>query len=146
MYAVSEIFVARYERFESVSRMDSHDTELEYLTTGEGGGGHVDLEGTLSRTSEFLSASTISLIVSNLSQNGGDTYGWRKKRAKRISCLRIFSIIFPTLPRTPFHSLLNCLSTRFFAVFRDILHRYSKTWFFAPSLDKRGRSIFFSKE
>lgn len=113
---------------------------------GRGGGGHVDLEGTLSRTSEFLSASTISLIVSNLSQNGGDTYGWRKKRAKRISCLRIFSIIFPTLPRTPFHSLLNCLSTRFFAVFRDILRRYSKTWFFAPSLDKRGRSIFFSKE
>lgn len=144
MYAVSEIFVARYERFESVSRMDSHDTELEYLTTGEEGGSRGF--GRNAFTNEFLSASTISLIVSNLSQNGGDTYGWRKKRAKRISCLRIFSIIFPTLPRTPFHSLLNCLSTRFFAVFRDILHRYSKTWFFAPSLDKRGRSIFFSKE
>lgn len=37
MYAVSEIFLPR-ERFESVSRMDSHDAELEYLTTGGEGG------------------------------------------------------------------------------------------------------------
>lgn len=70
-------------------------------------------------SSEFLSTLlSISLIVSNLSRNGGDTYGWRKKRAKRISCahfLHHFSnaSCFFRQAVSSIHSLLNRLSTRF---------------------------------
>lgn len=120
MYAVSEIFLPR-ERFESISRMDSHDTELEYLTTGGGrvnggsGNGETLLLERISLRPPLLS---ISLIVSNLSRNGGDTYGWRKKRAKRISCahfLHHFSnaSCFFRQAVSSIHSLLNRLSTRF---------------------------------
>lgn len=130
MYAVSEIFLPR-ERFESVSRMDSHDAELEYLTTGGGGGSRGSGNGeTLLR--ERISPPplpSISLIVSNLPRNGGDTYGWRKKRAKRISCahfLHHFSnaSCFFRHAVSSIHSLLNRLSTRFShskAASRDIL-------------------------
>lgn len=41
MYAVSEISLPR-ERFESISRMDSHDAELEYSTTRGREGGRVN--------------------------------------------------------------------------------------------------------
>lgn len=120
MYAVSEIFLPR-ERFESISRMDSHDTELEYLTTGGGrvnGGSGNGETLLLERISLHPPLLSISLIVSNLSRNGGDTYGWRKKRAKRISCahfLHHFSnaSCFFRQAVSSIHSLLNRLSTRF---------------------------------
>lgn len=120
MYAVSEIFLPR-ERFESISRMDSHDTELEYLTTGGGrvnGGSGNGETLLLERISLHPSLLSISLIVSNLSRNGGDTYGWRKKRAKRISCahfLHHFSnaSCFFRQAVSSIQSLLNRLSTRF---------------------------------
>lgn len=120
MYAVSEIFLPR-ERFESISRMDSHDTELEYLTTGGGrvnGGSGNGETLLLERISLHPPLLSISLIVSNLSRNGGNTYGWRKKRAKRISCahfLHHFSnaSCFFRQAVSSIHSLLNRLSTRF---------------------------------
>lgn len=148
MYAVSEIFLPR-ERFESISRMDSHDTELEYLTTGGGrvnGGSGNGETLLLERISLHPPLLSISLIVSNLSRNGGDTYGWRKKRAKRISCahfLHHFSnaSCFFRQAVSSIHSLLNRLSTRFS---RSVAgpKRHSVIYFRYSNLKTAGFSLY----
>lgn len=158
MYAVSEISLPR-ERFESISRMDSHDAELEYSTTrGREGQRWIWKRGnafTRANFSPFL-PSSVSLIVSNLSRNGGDTYGRRKERGvKRISCahsLHHFSNASCFFDPFALESSLDaffalCRASK--AAFRDILLdiRIWRLAGFSPSAsDIRGRSIFFSKE
>lgn len=119
MYAVSEISLPR-ERFESISRMDSHDAELEYSTTGEReGGSTVDLKtGKRFYSSEFLSIPPLLCIFNSIEFIAKYVWtvirmdGGRNEELSEFLA-RILSIIFPTLPVSSIRSLLNRLSTRF---------------------------------